>query len=220
MDLKETTSKMEENVELKTKTDYMKTFREKKQKNNSPQKDKKLGEKIKEVVREVGEFSLIAGMSNIIRSELPVRIAWITFQLILLAVALYLVAFNIQNYLKHEVITKIREVNEFPSYFPTISLCNLNYFTTDYSIQYLKSISESYDLKNIFNSSDYNQSDYSDLINSYQNIGASSVIISNLNKSEILRLGYTMEEALISCSFGGYYCSYKDFAWFFHPNYG
>jgi hypothetical protein len=181
---------------------------------------------IKKVMFEVGEFSLIPGISNIVRSgnELSVKILWIVFQMVLLAIAVYLVTINSTNYLKYEVTTKIREISEFPSFFPTITICNLNYFTTNEAIQYLTNVGVQYGMANMF---DYNvflnssANEYKALVEAYKSIGPASVLISNLNKSTIQQLGFAMKQVMNSCYFGGNQCNIEiDFEWFFHPNYG
>lgn len=191
-----------------------------------PTNDEYFKREIKKVMFEVGEFSLIPGISNIVRSgnELSVKILWIVFQMILLAIAVYLVTINSTNYLKYEVTTKIREISEFPSFFPTITICNLNYFTTNGAIQYLTDVGVQYGLANMF---DYNvflnlsANEYKALVGVYKSIGPASVLISNLNKSTIQQLGFTMKQVMNSCYFGGNPCDIEtDFEWFFHPNYG
>lgn len=204
-------------------------------------------QEITKTIREVGEFSLTPGISSITRSEWPVKILWIAFELFLLCIAAYLVTTNVQNYLKHEVTTQIREISEFPSYFPTITLCNINYFTAADSFQYLKDVAGEYELNDIFynqnaynqnpynqnpynqnanNQSAYNQNEsitcenYISVVESYQSVGTASVIISNLSRAEIQKLGYEMKDVLLSCNFGSSTCNYTDFEWFFHPNYG
>lgn len=63
-----------------TKTDYIKAF------NSNKGKDDNKKKKIIDVAKEVAEFSLMPGLSNIVRSELPVKITWLACQLCLLGV--------------------------------------------------------------------------------------------------------------------------------------
>lgn len=75
----------------KTKTDLMNSFgmseEEKRgRKEMGADDNRPLKEKLKEVAREVGEFSLLAGMSNIVRGELSVKMVWIFFQMGLLGI--------------------------------------------------------------------------------------------------------------------------------------
>lgn len=75
-------------MEKKTKTDYLVEYHLSKIKALTREKngedDRSLKYKLKEVAIEVGEFSLLAGLSNIIRSELPVKLTWVFCQLALL----------------------------------------------------------------------------------------------------------------------------------------
>lgn len=127
---------------------------------------------------------------------------------------------NIRNYLKHEVVTKVREINEFPSYFPAITICNLIYFQTEYSKEFMIGIADFYGLPNIFNSSEYNASDFATLLQKYDQLGSAVVVEQNLNKTEIQKFGYSIDEMLISCQFNQFTCNSSEFAWFFHPEYG
>lgn len=77
------------NMVKKTKTEllmeYHKAQKEVPMKQKSDDEDNKpLSKKIKEAVIEVFEFSLLPGVSSISRSELYIKITWITCQLILL----------------------------------------------------------------------------------------------------------------------------------------
>lgn len=116
--------------------------------------------------------------------------------------------------------TQLRVINEYPTYFPVITLCNLNYFTSNYSIDFLKAAAMSNNLPDIFNSSAYEPSEFYQLQYTYLFTGYASVVDQNLTREEIENLGYSMEDMLLSCSFDTVSCSYTDFAWFFHPKYG
>ena len=127
---------------------------------------------------------------------------------------------NVLNYLKHDVVTKVRQTNEFPTYFPAITICNLNYFQTDYSKVFLQNVATNYDLPNIFDPNAFNDSDYLTLMNYFSTLGEIAVVEQNLNQSEIQKLGYSIDEFLLNCQFSQNYCDHSEFAWFFHPNYG
>lgn len=176
---------------------------------------------LKKAAKEVGEGSTVIGLPNIVRGEWPVKIAWALCILGLTGFSGYLVYGNISNYLKYDVVTQIRDINDFPSYFPTITLCNINYFQTDAAFMYLRDLGVALELEDIFNSSTYNSSDYLDLVNVYLIFGRAIVLINNYTKEDIQEFGYPLENVLFGCSFGGNdECQYTDFEWYFHPQYG
>ena len=53
----------------------------------------------------------------------------------------YLISKSIMDYLKFEVTSQIQIVNEIPAKFPTITFCDNNPFSSEYSIDYLRNIS-------------------------------------------------------------------------------
>lgn len=71
-------------MEKKTKTQYIETFNQQKSNPIKSDREKPLKNKIFDVSREVAEFSLLPGLSNIVRNELPIKISWALFQLTLL----------------------------------------------------------------------------------------------------------------------------------------
>src|SRR5579883_3022377 len=93
----------------------------------------------------------------------------------------FLVYNNITAYLKYEVTTRVREINTFPAYFPTVTLCNMNYFQTNYSVNFLVNVGATYDMPDIFSVA-YNGSDYDYWVQEYAFIGSASVLQNNLNK--------------------------------------
>ena len=74
---------------------------------------------------------------------------FLTFSICLSA---YLTIQTLLSYLSYEVITTSRTLFESPAIFPKITFCNLNAFTSEYSVEYLKSINKKYEpLFDIFN---------------------------------------------------------------------
>ena len=56
------------------------------------------------------------------------------------------------SYLSYEVITTLRTLLESSTIFPKITFCNLNVFTSEYSVAFLKSINKKVELLlDIFN---------------------------------------------------------------------
>lgn len=83
------------------------------------------------------------GLSNIARSEtLFLKITWTIFWLAAVCGTAYLVSTGIIDYLKYEVNTKSRIVNDIPSNFPKITICNLDPFLTNDSMKFLSRVAE------------------------------------------------------------------------------
>ena len=131
-----------------------------------------------------------------------------------------MVANNVRNFIKHDVVTKVRETNEFPTYFPAITICNLIYFQTEYSKNYLSGVAKSFGFIDIFDPTLLNDTTTYGFIQTAAFLGMINVVQQNFNQTEIQKLGYTIDDMLLSCTFSQFGCNYTDFAWFFHPNYG
>lgn len=46
----------------------------------------------------------------------------------------------ILNYFKYETVSKIESVLEIPTTFPTISICNMNSLSTNYSFEFMETV--------------------------------------------------------------------------------
>lgn len=121
---------------------------------------------------------------------------------------------NIITYLKYEVVTKVRDTNEFPSYFPAITICNLNYFQTNESKYFLEDVSKAMKFS-------INENTDPSLFRQYLEMAQAVVIKKGLSKTDIQKFGYDVSEMILSCYFNQKICNLKsDVSWFFHPNYG
>ncbi|RNA38831.1 amiloride-sensitive sodium channel subunit gamma-like [Brachionus plicatilis] len=86
---------------------------------------------IKKIIKESILSSTGHGFPNIIRSEKwPFKILWILSTLVSIGLCSLLIIQSILLYFSYEVTTKIRVISEFKSEFPTITVCNINFFTT------------------------------------------------------------------------------------------
>ena len=191
-----------------------------------------LKEKLKEETRKVGESTLY----KIIRSELSLKLMWIICYLCIsgilnnklkinnvclivlfnnhLGIFVFMVANNILAYLKYEVVTQVRDTTEFPSHFPVITICNLNYFQTNESKYFMK------DVNNYMKISINKETNWY-LTRKYIELAKSIVIENGLNQSEIQKMGYTINQMVLTCYFNQKLCDLEsDFIWFLHPNYG
>lgn len=234
-----------ESVEKKTKTDFLAAFHQlqsdKLRKRNEGEDDNRsLNEKIKELATEAAEFSLFAGMSSIVRNELYVKMIWIFFhlcftgtylfgKLILMlgfhsnwfaGVLAFLVANNIINYLQYEVNTQVRIINQVPFIFPTITLCNLNFFQANYSIEFLQQMAKVYNMSDPFNFTALDIDTYYGSLLDYVKIGREYVAIKNISNAEVQKFAYPLNGTLLNCIFNYISCNSTYFEWFFHTQFG
>jgi len=88
------------------------------------------------------------GYPNIFRTDKwLIKIMWFLFILLSTGFCFYMVTKSVMDYLNHDVVTKIRVFNEAPIEFPTITICNLNPFTTNASIEYINNMKQNGTIK-------------------------------------------------------------------------
>jgi hypothetical protein len=94
---------------------------------------KRKREQIKELLVEWCSSSTSHGIPNIVRTEnWSVKILWSIFVLLSTAFCAFMVTRAVLDYLKNDVVTKIRVYKEIPAEFPTITICNINPLTSVY----------------------------------------------------------------------------------------
>lgn len=139
---------------------------------------------------------------------------WAFFLLIAIAICFYSIVQAILNYLSFPVNTSIREKNEYSALFPTVTVCNLNFFTTDYAYSNFESFASS---------SGYNLTEddlTDDHIDFLLNIFKENLFRSELNLKELFKYGYLFEDILISCTFGLNDCNSSYIENFYSTTYG
>lgn len=121
---------------------------------------------------------------------------WLVCWLISIGLCSFMVSQSIMEYLKYDVVTKIRIVTQDKIVFPQVSICNLNPILTQQGEQYLRKYgSESYYGFYIINDPAFN---------------------STLRQS----FAYTLDDALLYCQFRFKDCDPSSFVSYFDPNYG
>jgi hypothetical protein len=115
----------------------------------------------------------------------------------------YLIIELIMGYYSYGVLTAMRTLYETPVTFPKVTICNVNAFTTQYALEFLKKVNqENEDFIDIFDEvqmSYFDFSNKSDLVNSvfWQGI----IKMNCLNETEKRKLSHSLEEILVTCYF-------------------
>jgi hypothetical protein len=182
---------------------------ERKQSSENTEKEKDFLDFLKKTTIH-GLYSIGISKNNFLRS------IWIISLIISAALCGYTIMKSINDYLSYEVMTKIREINEEKSIFPTVSICNRNIFTNRYGFEYLKNYSESRNLKDILSNPNLDTL----RSNSFVRNAMSNFLNFEKNVDERKKLSYSLKEILISCTFNKKECDENDFDWFYHFTYG
>lgn len=173
--------------------------------------------KIRLILTEALSASTSHGIPNIVRSnKISIKIMWSFFFLISTCLFSYMMISSILSYYEFDVTTKIRVLHEYRAVFPTVTICNLNQFTTNYSLEYLRNVANGLNLSHVFDEKPENIS-MMDIANIYT-LGTSQIKQLSINSTK--KLGYSIDQILISCYFSQKECTPEDFIWYYHPTYG
>ena len=129
-----------------------------------------------------------------------IRCVWILVLILSAICCLILIVKSIQEYLRYEVSTRTRLLTEQQSFFPTITICNFNPYTTPYADALFSSANITNDVNNIW------------LLDKYWHKTTGSY----LNDAQKEKMS-DLNDMLISCQFGFLTCNASDFEFMYHP---
>jgi len=184
---------------------------------------------IKETSKEIMLSSSINGIPNLIRTRrFGIKLLWTMCLLASVSICFYMVVQSILDYLSYEVATKIRKINQFPSPFPAITICNSNSFLTNYSLNLVDELNLKFSDENILendtifyvSSNPYYRNNIYNNLEFVRYLAQSYAISDRTIDDEKKRLGLSIDDILISCHFAGTDCSYEDFEWEYNFDYG
>lgn len=148
------------------------------------------------------------------RQNWLIRIIWAACFLAAAVVCNYLIAQSIFNYFNYNTVTKAQRVHRISSEFPTVSVCNLNPFTTNKSHEFVKSILDQNNLNTPWNTV------FESTLKSMKYVVSLSAYSNNLTDSDRKLFGYELKDMLLSCTFSLLPCSVNDFEWYYDMFYG
>jgi hypothetical protein len=177
----------------------------------------KLKARLKQVAHDAMLNTTSHGIPNLCRADkLYIKIVWIVLFLLSSSYCTYLIVLSIQNYIEFNVVTQIKTINQVPSPFPSVTICNANSYLTQSSLEYVQKVLRDNNIKDILESGEFNNS-YIKMIMTRYFIGTNTIL---LNEREKRNLSVPFGEMLISCTFGLAPCSENDFEWSFDTLYG
>ena len=185
------------------------------------EKTNQIKKEIKEKFIECSSVSTSHGYPNIFRTKyLPIKILWLFCLSIAIGMCLFLLIRGIKAYLEYGVVTSIEMVEERPALFPTISICDLNKFTSKESDDLIKDVYfKEYGIN--LTEDNYYQKDISDLF--YDSVyykaaaKATNPSFGDLNRK---KLGFKLDKVFNECSFNNQQCDSTDFSYFWDYTYG
>ena len=177
-------------------------------------KEESLKKKIVRILKESGESTTTHAIPSIIRNEYSFfKGFWLVFLLLSTATCAYFIYGSITNFMNFEVTNKFNVIYETPTVFPTVTICNINPFTTNESYVFLKSMyPPELNLTNLY--PDYGKLDT--LQNSYLFYRYySSVLAKNpaVNDSTRQSFAQKFDNFVLSCFHNNIQCGENEFKW-------
>ena len=168
------------------------------------------------------------GLPNMTRSNLGViKIIWAVCFCLSSAVCSFLLIRSIKSYFDFEVFSKYDVIFEETPLFPTVSICNINPFVTEASINYTKKLIEEHNIT---------LSSFFDPKIPISNRSAGFILNFFYLQSLLLPTQHTMRKGIsnelkksfglsfgdfvVSCQFDAKECTEEDFEWFYEPTFG
>jgi hypothetical protein len=188
-------------------------------------------ETIQKVLHKCMESTTVHGLVNIKKNLnlaenrlMFFKLMWVLLLVGSFALCSYLVVQTTMRYLDFDVTTSVRILAEMPLSMPQVTICAANPFTTLYSKQYLDKIllRNGFDLSkgaaNLYQYT-YINKDMKQKIE-YMLFLAMTNVMFTLSESEKVKLGYKLEDILLSCSIGPKSCTHADLRTFYNLNHG
>lgn len=136
----------------------------------------------------------------------------------------FLVYQTVNNYLNYDVVTTIDVIDQVPSQFPTVSICNANSLVTTNSILFARRFLKANNITDPFNYSFISkQMDSLPLTQKILIIRyfiGSYLLEANLSDTFRKSMGLNQSDFILSCMFNSLECSNSDFEWYFDLFYG
>jgi len=155
---------------------------------------------------------------------LSLKIFWLLCLLGCGSLCFYLVAQTFLLYFSYSVYTNRTIVNEIPSVFPKITVCNSMPAITEYAFDLIKEINDvNYPDTSIFNQTQMDELSFREAGWLFWDIWKifmgkiNSVTFSDFERNKLV---HSLDDTLWSCTFYGQPCPPSDFTWHWNPFYG
>ena len=149
--------------------------------------------------------------------RVAVKVILFVFILIACGLASYTTITLILTYLQYNVITMTRTINETPTVFPKVTICNKNLFATQYAYEFLleSNLIDVMQMNRILNGDRNEAILYWTL---FRAILSGKIL--NVSDEQKKRFGHSLNDTLLSCLFDYEVCHANDFQWEWDTYYG
>jgi hypothetical protein len=163
------------------------------------------------------------GLPKIVsRDNQLVKVFWLICFLASALTCVLTIRSSVREYFNYETVTKTEVVQEIPTLFPSVSICNENFFFSDDSIEYVNRLL----IQNgILGSTDQHGANFTSI---YSKLSAKNFIklkyfattnvknemLVNSNDVAHVKFGLKMQDMLLSCEYNCKPCVADDFEWY------
>ena len=154
------------------------------------------------------------------KTHLILRLFWSVIFLSFASLTFFILVNNVILYYQYQTVTSIQIINEQPTLFPTITICDSNVFTTQDAQLFLVNMSKNFFDKDITTMSYLEYYEFG--VNQLSNVVYSFVSDPMFGDENRKRLGFNLSQFILTCTFHfSSACNFnQDFHWFFHFDYG
>lgn len=155
--------------------------------------------------------------------RIALRIFLFLFILSSLALSSFMVIESVGDFLSFPDFETSRTVFEASTYFPMVTICNINPITTQYGYEFVRDVNRIYaPNESIFDDSTLNLSGTKrfNLKKLIRNQTFIHMHTQMLNEMKRRMLSHSKHNVLFHCSFRNEICTSSDFQWTFDPIYG
>jgi hypothetical protein len=174
-------------------------------------------DKIKKCMLKWCEYCTWGGINNMVRTE---RTSVFTIWLVLYLSSITYCIYNCTNltisFFNYDVLINMEFKTEMPTDFPAVTICNLNPIDRKKASTYINQVLNASDLNYVRNTFliDIDPSTVINLIKS------SIISDPNLNYSNRINFGFSLDYMMLTCQFNGYECNKSDFITTYNYDYG
>ena len=169
----------------------------------------KLGASLAELMT----HSSVHGLAHVFRVKSScMRYFWLISFLFSLFFCTWLIVQTFTQYFAYKVITQVKIVNEIPTEFPKLTICNKNFATSDYGYQVSAEI-----YQRMYGSSLGDKKDNANLDTLLDKL---KMAVNKYSSEEKQKWGHAFSQMVLSCSFSQKPCDQSDFEWMYHAEYG
>ena len=154
-------------------------------------------------------------MANIVGTDIVIlKIIWLIAWLIGLGLTIFLITQSLIDYYSYQVVSQSKIVNQRPMLFPKVTFCNIDPFSSNYSVTYLANVirNEAKFANKVTASGAITDLDLVNyfVLNEENLLEVSKLQVRNENDTTKISLGHSKTEFIIQCLYDNVECSIEN----------